>query len=51
MQAFLEILNMYRKGQKTITDVYDEVAVLFRQHQVRCKLTFANLHCEERCSI
>jgi histone deacetylase complex regulatory component SIN3 len=36
LQAFLEILNMYRKGQKTITDVYDEVAVLFRQHQVCC---------------
>eukprot|EP00775_Hariotina_reticulata_P006274 gene6274-6513_t len=25
-KAFLEILNMYRKGQKTITNVYDEVA-------------------------
>jgi hypothetical protein len=24
-KAFLEILNMYRKGQKTITNVYDEV--------------------------
>eukprot|EP00882_Tetradesmus_deserticola_P017808 GHRQ01019100.1.p1 GENE.GHRQ01019100.1~~GHRQ01019100.1.p1 ORF type:complete len:190 (+),score=74.67 GHRQ01019100.1:374-943(+) len=31
-KAFLEILNMYRKGQKTITNVYDEVAVLFRAH-------------------
>eukprot|EP00878_Enallax_costatus_P007439 GHUV01007791.1.p1 GENE.GHUV01007791.1~~GHUV01007791.1.p1 ORF type:complete len:1062 (+),score=409.26 GHUV01007791.1:105-3290(+) len=31
-KAFLEILNMYRKGQKTITQVYDEVAVLFRSH-------------------
>ena len=24
-KAFLEILNMYRKGQKSITNVYDEV--------------------------
>jgi paired amphipathic helix protein Sin3a len=24
-KAFLEILNMYRKGQKTISNVYDEV--------------------------
>jgi histone deacetylase complex regulatory component SIN3 len=24
-KAFLEILNMYRKGQKSITQVYDEV--------------------------
>ena len=24
-KAFLEILNMYRKGQKTINDVYAEV--------------------------
>ncbi|GIL73116.1 hypothetical protein Vretimale_4724 [Volvox reticuliferus] len=32
-KAFLEILNMYRKGQKTINQVYDEVAVLFRSHQ------------------
>eukprot|EP00879_Flechtneria_rotunda_P010154 GHRR01010615.1.p1 GENE.GHRR01010615.1~~GHRR01010615.1.p1 ORF type:complete len:776 (+),score=281.26 GHRR01010615.1:210-2537(+) len=31
-KAFLEILNMYRKGQKSITNVYDEVAVLFRNH-------------------
>ena len=31
-KAFLEILNMYRKGQKTIANVYDEVALLFRQH-------------------
>lgn len=31
-QAFLEILNMYRKGQKTIHSVYHEVAVLFRSH-------------------
>ncbi|KAG2499920.1 hypothetical protein HYH03_002207 [Edaphochlamys debaryana] len=32
-KAFLEILNLYRKGQKTINNVYDEVAVLFRSHQ------------------
>ncbi|MEW5314306.1 MAG: hypothetical protein WDW38_005814 [Sanguina aurantia] len=31
-KAFLEILNMYRKGQKTIVQVYEEVAVLFRNH-------------------
>eukprot|EP00873_Tetraselmis_striata_P014444 jgi/Tetstr1/434708/TSEL_002535.t1 len=31
-RAFLEILNMYRKAQKTITQVYDEVALLFRGH-------------------
>jgi histone deacetylase complex regulatory component SIN3 len=31
-KAFLEILNMYRKGQKTISNVYDEVALLFRNH-------------------
>jgi len=24
-KAFLEILNMYRKGQKTISNVYEEV--------------------------
>ena len=24
-KAFLEILNMYRKGQKNISNVYDEV--------------------------
>ncbi len=27
-KAFLEILNMYRKGQKTITNVYEEVSTL-----------------------
>ena len=27
-KAFLEILNMYRKGQKTITNVYEEVSKL-----------------------
>ena len=32
-KAFLEILNMYRKGQKTIANVYDEVALLFRNHR------------------
>lgn len=31
-KAFLEILNMYRKGQKNISNVYDEVALLFRSH-------------------
>ncbi|KAK9905961.1 hypothetical protein WJX75_009654 [Coccomyxa subellipsoidea] len=31
-KAFLEILNLYRKGQKTIGNVYEEVALLFRQH-------------------
>jgi len=30
--AFLEILNMYRKGQKTISQVYSEVATLFKDH-------------------
>ncbi|KAK3272628.1 hypothetical protein CYMTET_19089 [Cymbomonas tetramitiformis] len=29
---FLEILNMYRKGQKTISQVYAEVARLFKDH-------------------
>lgn len=27
-KAFLEILNMYRKGQKNITHVYEEVSLL-----------------------
>ena len=31
-KAFLEILNMYRKGMKTISNVYEEVALLFRSH-------------------
>ncbi|KAL5725314.1 hypothetical protein ACHQM5_008470 [Ranunculus cassubicifolius] len=31
-KEFLEILNMYRKECKSITDVYQEVASLFRQH-------------------
>ena len=29
-KAFLEILNMYRKSQKTIAQVYEEVALLFK---------------------
>ncbi len=33
LQAFLEILNMYRKGQKNIGHVYSEVAVLFQNHE------------------
>ncbi|GLJ50468.1 hypothetical protein SUGI_1075280 [Cryptomeria japonica] len=32
-KAFLEILNMYRKGNKTISEVYQEVASLFKDHQ------------------
>lgn len=32
-KAFLEILNMYRKEEKSIQEVYDEVAQLFRHHQ------------------
>eukprot|EP00245_Coleochaete_scutata_P002928 TRINITY_DN14179_c0_g1_i2.p1 TRINITY_DN14179_c0_g1~~TRINITY_DN14179_c0_g1_i2.p1 ORF type:complete len:1452 (-),score=385.29 TRINITY_DN14179_c0_g1_i2:688-5043(-) len=31
-KAFLEILNMYRKGNKTIIEVYHEVATLFKDH-------------------
>ncbi|EFJ30442.1 hypothetical protein SELMODRAFT_440352 [Selaginella moellendorffii] len=31
-KAFLEILNKYRKGTKSINEVYDEVASLFRDH-------------------
>ncbi|KAK1268049.1 Paired amphipathic helix protein Sin3-like 4 [Acorus gramineus] len=31
-KAFLDILNMYRKEHKNITDVYQEVAILFRDH-------------------
>eukprot|EP00898_Chlorokybus_atmophyticus_P000738 jgi/Chlat1/1665/Chrsp127S08674 len=31
-KAFLEILNMYRKGLKTIAKVYEEVATLFADH-------------------
>ncbi len=27
-KAFLEILNMYRKGQKTISNVYEEVSAV-----------------------
>ena len=32
-KAFLEILNMYRKEEKGITEVYEEVAQLFKHHQ------------------
>lgn len=32
-KAFLEILYMYRKGNKSINEVYEEVANLFREHQ------------------
>lgn len=31
-KAFLEILNMYRKGTKSISEVYQEVANLFESH-------------------
>ena len=31
-KAFLEILNMYRKGKKGIYRVYEEVSVLFEDH-------------------
>ena len=31
-KAFLEILNMYRKEEKSINEVYEEVASLFRNH-------------------
>jgi paired amphipathic helix protein Sin3a len=31
-KSFLEILNMYRKGSKNITEVYQEVATLFKDH-------------------
>jgi paired amphipathic helix protein Sin3a len=31
-KAFLEILNMYRKGNKSINEVYQEVASLFENH-------------------
>ncbi len=32
-KAFLEILNMYRKGLKNITNVYEEVWQLFLRFQ------------------
>ncbi|KAJ8439477.1 hypothetical protein Cgig2_006994 [Carnegiea gigantea] len=32
-KSFLDILNMYRKENKTISEVYQEVAGLFRDHQ------------------
>ncbi|XP_010471006.1 PREDICTED: paired amphipathic helix protein Sin3-like 4 [Camelina sativa] len=31
-KSFLDILNMYRKENKSITEVYHEVAILFRDH-------------------
>ncbi|XP_015965288.1 paired amphipathic helix protein Sin3-like 4 isoform X1 [Arachis duranensis] len=31
-KSFLDILNMYRKESKSITDVYQEVAALFQEH-------------------
>ncbi|KAL2904207.1 Paired amphipathic helix protein Sin3-like 3 [Bienertia sinuspersici] len=31
-KSFLDILNMYRKENKTISEVYQEVAALFRDH-------------------
>ncbi|KAL9149445.1 hypothetical protein ABFS82_12G110600 [Erythranthe guttata] len=31
-KAFLDILNMYRKDNKSITEVYQEVSVLFQDH-------------------
>ena len=31
-KAFLEILNMYRKNLKSISQVYEEVALLFKSH-------------------
>ncbi|AES74611.2 putative transcription regulator Others family [Medicago truncatula] len=31
-KSFLDILNMYRKEHKTITEVYSEVATLFKSH-------------------
>ena len=33
-KAFLEILNMYRKGQKNISNVYDEVQCAASRHSV-----------------
>ncbi|CAG9466619.1 unnamed protein product [Pedinophyceae sp. YPF-701] len=32
-KAFLEILNTYRKGGKTISAVYEEVSLLFKDHK------------------
>ena len=31
-KSFLENLNMYEKGKKTIDEVYQEVAMLFKDH-------------------
>ncbi|CAN8239173.1 unnamed protein product [Cochlearia groenlandica] len=35
-QSFLDVLKMYRVGNKNINEVYDEVAILFREHQDLC---------------
>ncbi|XP_018439632.1 paired amphipathic helix protein Sin3-like 6 isoform X2 [Raphanus sativus] len=32
-KSFLDILNMYRKDKKSITDVYKEVTLLFKGHE------------------
>ncbi|KAF8407976.1 hypothetical protein HHK36_007116 [Tetracentron sinense] len=32
-KSFLEILNLYRKENRSITEVYQEVAVLFHEHR------------------
>ncbi|XP_047310772.1 paired amphipathic helix protein Sin3-like 2 [Impatiens glandulifera] len=32
-KSFLDILNMYRKGHKDVTELYQEVAILFGRHQ------------------
>lgn len=40
-KAFLEILNMYRKGQKTITNVYDEVSSHTWQCNAACSYILA----------
>ncbi len=42
-KAFLEILNMYRKGQKTISNVYEEVGPRPLQPGLWV-LRFQNLH-------
>ena len=44
-KAFLEILNMYRKSQKTITNVYEEVsAPALRLPPLCTPTTTPNLH-------
>ena len=32
-KTFLEILNVYRKGNKTTSEVYQEISLLFKHHQ------------------